>query len=574
MFGPLFQRELVIAPKRTKIYFARTVYALLFLGVAATAWLLISGSQQIRDIGDLARFGSRLFGLLAPLQQTLILFMSAIFCAGSVCQEKDRKTLELLLLTHLSNFELTVGKLAASLVHVVSLPLASLPILASCLIFGGVDLEQVLRVFAVTLVTAFTAGTFGTVIAFRCEKTFLTLSLTLLTLVGWILLGESARFGYSIPGLDGFLTGLGLSSPLAASAAISPWQAILSAANPLCSVSLVPYYIVCIAVSVLAMAPTVLLVRVWNPPRKIKINAAVPVDSSAPVDIHAENQKFRPVWDNPILWRETRTAAYGRRLFLYLMGYRLLGCLCLYGLVEAIGGETLSAQLALWLPLCLLSLILINTQSVTAITSERDGKTLDLILSSDLRPSEFVWGKLLGSVWNTIDMFAFPTFAVGCMSYFGSLSFEFAFYLIVGYWVLAIFCATLGIHTGMIYANSRQAIGTSLGTAFFLFVGVAVCLRMMLTFSGSFQAQFQPFLALIVGGGAALYLALGARNPSPAIALASFGCPCATFYALVALLMNYSLGVFLVVSVTYGFAMAAMLIPAIYEFDIVSSKGD
>ena len=47
-----------------------------------------------------------------------------------------------------------------------------------------------------------------------------------------------------------------------------------------------------------------------------------------------------------------------------------------------------------------------------------------------------------------------------------------------------------------------------------------------------------------------------------------------TFYALVALMMNYSLGVFFVVCVAYGFAVAAMLVPAIYEFDIVSSKAD
>ena len=573
MFGPLFQRELVIAPKRTKIYTARTVFALLFLGVASTAWLLLSGAQQVRDLGDLARFGMRLFGLLAPLQPTLILFMSAIFCASSVCQEKDRKTLELLLLTHLSNFELTVGKLSASLIHVLSLPLASLPILASCLIFGGVNLDQVLRVFAVTALSAVTAGALGTAIAFRYEKTFLTLSLTILSLVAWILLGESARFWFFLPGVGTGLAFFGISSPLAAATAFSPWQAVLSAANPLCPVSLIPYFIVCVSASILIFAPVVFLVRVWNPPRKIKISGSC-APSSAEIDIHAENRKFRPVWDNPILWREVRTAAYGRRLFLYLMGYRLLGVLCIYGIVESIAGPSLAAQLSLWLPLCLLSLILINTQNVTAITSERDGKTLDLILSSDLRPSEFVWGKLLGSVWNTIDMFAFPTIAAGCLYYFGHLSLEYTFYLIAGYWVLAFFCAALGIHTGMIYANSRQAIGSSLGTAFFLFVGVAVCLRMMLTFSGSFQAQFQPFLALIVGGGAALYLTLGVRNPSPAIALAAFGCPCATFYALVALLMNYSLGVFLVVSVTYGFAMAAMLIPAIYEFDIVSSKGD
>ena len=60
----------------------------------------------------------------------------------------------------------------------------------------------------------------------------------------------------------------------------------------------------------------------------------------------------------------------------------------------------------------------------------------------------------------------------------------------------------------MHYANSRQAAAVSLATVFFLIVGVGVSMRIMTAFSGSFQAQLQPFLATIVGGGVGLYAAL------------------------------------------------------------------
>jgi hypothetical protein len=95
---------------------------------------------------------------------------------------------------------------------------------------------------------------------------------------------------------------------------------------------------------------------------------------------------------------------------------------------------------------------------------------------------------------------------------------------------------------------------------------------MMLAFSGSFQVQLQPFLAFMVGGGVGLYLALGARNPSPAIALASFLSPAATFWAITSLLLGNTLSVFLVAVVTYGFATTAMLIPAIFEFDVATGR--
>jgi hypothetical protein len=134
------------------------------------------------------------------------------------------------------------------------------------------------------------------------------------------------------------------------------------------------------------------------------------------------------------------------------------------------------------------------------------------------------------------------------------------------------FVAMLGVHSGMNYANSRNAIAVSLGTVFFLCLGVATCMRIMVAFSGSFQVQLLPFAALMLGGGVGLYVALGFRNPSSAIALASIICPFATFYAMTSYLLDYNLAVFLVIAVTYGFATAAMLIPAIFEFDVATGR--
>ena len=120
----------------------------------------------------------------------------------------------------------------------------------------------------------------------------------------------------------------------------------------------------------------------------------------------------------------------------------------------------------------------------------------------------------------------------------GPLSLENLLYLLGGLAVLYVFAAMLGLHAGMTYANSGVAVATSLGTVFFLFVGVAVCMRIMMAFSGSFQAQFLPFFAFMVFGGVGLYAVLGVRNPSTAIGVASFLCPFATFYAITSYLLE------------------------------------
>ena len=59
-----------------------------------------------------------------------------------------------------------------------------------------------------------------------------------------------------------------------------------------------------------------------------------------------------------------------------------------------------------------------------------------------------------------------------------------------------------------------------------------------------------------------------------AIGAASFLCPIATFYAITCYLTEppSPLAMFLVVAGAYGFTIAAMLVPAICEFDVATGR--
>ena len=228
-------------------------------------------------------------------------------------------------------------------------------------------------------------------------------------------------------------------------------------------------------------------------------------------------------------------------------------------------------MLLVLVPLYVLSLVLVNAQAVTSVTTERDMQALDLLLVTDLSPKEFVFGKLGGIFYNTKEMIVLPMALCAYLWFEGEISGENLLYLLGGLAVMDAFVAMLGVHAGMSYSNSRTAIGVSLGTVFFLFVGIATCMRMMIAFS-SFHWQIQPFLAFMLGGSVGLYAALGSRNPSVAIGVASVVTPIATFWAITSFLLQYTLSVFLVTVATYGFATAAMLVPAIFEFDVATGR--
>jgi hypothetical protein len=210
--------------------------------------------------------------------------------------------------------------------------------------------------------------------------------------------------------------------------------------------------------------------------------------------------------------------------------------------------------------------------AVTSITTERDGRSLDLLLVTDLTPGEFLLGKFWGVCWVNKEMILLPIALCVQLWWLEALDLQDFCYVVGGLLVLDLFVAVLGIHSGMNYANSRAAISVSLGTVFFLFLGIATCIVMMISFSGAFQIQLAPFLAFILGGGFGLYVALGARNPSSAILVASLSLPFFTFYAITSFLMDFTLAVFLVVAVAYSFAAAAMIVPALSEFDFAMGR--
>lgn len=603
IIGPLFTRELATAPRRPRLYLVRAAYPGMLVVLMLTAWLVLTGTQLVRDVGDLARFGALVFQLLAPLQWALVGFIAALSAAGAVAHEKDRRTFVLLLLTHLTNSELVLGKLLASLLSVGVMLAASLPVFLLITLFGGVSFEQIGRVYLVTAATALVCGSLGSTIALWREKTFQALAVTLLALVVWVALGELAA--------GGAIAALGFGTTVEHYAALlSPWRALLSAMQPFpggigagaleagarwAADPTIGFLLFALAAAAALNATAMAFVRRWHVvrdeqgarealrPDEAEISAATEAGAEQSAALTASRDalepraRTRPVWDNPVLWREMRTWAYGRKVLAVRLGYLAICALAAVGLQLMIDSGRLAEYghgAAVLVPLVLLSLVLVNAQAVSSLTAERDAKSLDLLLVTDLTPAEIVFGKLGGVFYNVKEMIAVPMLLLLYVWWRGGIGTENLLYLVGGGGVLYVFVAVVGLHTGMIYENTRIAAATSLGAVFFLFLGVAACMRIMVAFSGSFHAQLLPFAALGVFGGLGLYLALGARNPSTALAVAAFTCPLATFYALTSYLLGATLGVFLVTSAAYGFATAAMLVPAVYEFDTATGRSD
>jgi hypothetical protein len=319
LFGPILQREALIAPRRIWFYAAPALFVSALFVLAVASWQLLVGAQRVVNLGDLAWFGAAMYRILAPLQLGVAIPFAALLVASAVALEKDRKTLELLLMSRLSNAELVLGKLSASLLIVVVVLLATLPLLLILSLLGGVSMTQVLMGQGVTLAAALAAGSLGALCALWREKTFQALAMSTLLIVlwigGWEIVADRDPSSFLLNTL-----------PETWAIVMSPWRAIHEIARPrfagvqyLAGIDSVVWNIVVAGIlSTIINAVSILKVRSWNLARELRpgheegqegrATVERPTNGafieSRPARVHSAGGRLRRVWDNPILWRE------------------------------------------------------------------------------------------------------------------------------------------------------------------------------------------------------------------------------------------------------------------------------
>jgi ABC-type transport system involved in multi-copper enzyme maturation permease subunit len=645
--GPIIAREVLTAPRPLRYYLWRASFSCFLFILLWTAWQSVMGWQDVRELGVMARFGGILYVMFAMLQLTLMLFFAPLFTAAAISYEKDRRTFTLLLMTDLSDLEIVLGKLVAGLLNVLTILAASIGLVSLCALFGGISFGQVVNLFAVTAASGVAGGALGLLIALWRDRTFQSISLTILMVV------------FSVTGVEVFAiffpaaTVMGV--PLAQ--VLNPYRAMLAVLYPdstqltaVVRATSVVYIAARLTFAAALVAFGTWKLRVWNPgknePRELREGAEAegietlteiaeePAESSTEVgrgkvgassaaSIGARNafdpggavavasrepglspqdvglpgkeapatglhvprrthrrtaaapKQYRQPWSNPILWRELMTRAYGAKPLI------IKGC---YVLLFALGmsfffylGAEMESPLATGLALipiglAILSLILVNAQGVTALTSERDTGALDLLLVTELTPKEFIYGKLYGILYNSKEMIALPVLTAIWMAFRGMLSGENLVFFLIDFLLLCHFAAMLGLHAAITYISSRTAVAHSLGTIFFLMVGILLCAFLITLNRQEVARQLLSFMIFIGAGSVALFGSLGAKNPSRAITLVALLTPFWTFYCITSLVNGDIMAAFLVSAGIYGFAILAMLVPAVGDFDIALGR--
>jgi ABC-type transport system involved in multi-copper enzyme maturation permease subunit len=162
--GAVGVKELRGRMRGRRAFVILTIYLLLLGGFAWMVELLLERNAST-GFGSSAyagaSIGQGIFAALLMLEMLQVAFLAPAATAGAISLEREKQTLELLVVTPISSIAIVLGKLLSALVYVWLLIAASLPLTAVVFVYGGVAPDDVLRGYVVLIVTALGLGSFG-----------------------------------------------------------------------------------------------------------------------------------------------------------------------------------------------------------------------------------------------------------------------------------------------------------------------------------------------------------------------------------------------------------------------------
>ena len=124
-----------------------------------------------------------LFTMLSFIQLGLILFITPALTAGTVSTEREKQTLNILLTTAQSSFQIILGKLLSSIAFLLLLLVSGLPIYSMVFLYGGVSPGQIAVIFLFYFLTLLAIGSLGVMYSTVTRRTVVSMIATFSTMI-------------------------------------------------------------------------------------------------------------------------------------------------------------------------------------------------------------------------------------------------------------------------------------------------------------------------------------------------------------------------------------------------------
>jgi len=412
-----------------------------------------------------------------------MLLLAPVYCAGCVAGDRERRVLELVLITRLSNVEIVAGKFLVRLLELCMFAVATLPALFLCLLLGGVPWQGVIVSNSLLLTMIAFVGSVSLIVSILTPRVMSAVIINYVVLIGiW--------FGVPILWVLRYYGSVGPSSAWAWGAvSLHPFMGAMDAVEPanLAATPIAGAALWCIEVyaviTLLMLGVATLTIRRWG------LWAS---RESVPRAKKDRKSAARRVWDNPVAWREVKTIAVHRRMRMA----RILALLLLIVLSAPVWVFYLADLIAASSPMpsdssaveivipgtAVIAWLLMALQGSMSFAFERDRNTLDALLTTPLTGLQIIWGKFAGILRSSAFALAFPLGFSLLAALHGVVSWRAAILSMAIVAVGSLLAAAWGLYCSVSTDSSTRAAVVALGAAMILCVAAPIAMATLFNF--------------------------------------------------------------------------------------------
>jgi ABC-type transport system involved in multi-copper enzyme maturation permease subunit len=338
------------------------------------------------------------FAVSMSLQLIAVLLLTPLYTAGAIAEEKERRTLDLIFVTDLSNREIIFGLLGARLASLFSVVLAGLPILSFVQMLGGIDPNMVLAVFTATIMIMLSLGALSILISVNSQTSLTAMIGAYLALPLFVALSPLLPLtaSFSSPASDSYELLLIITIVYGSAHVLVSWFFVWMAAVQLRQ-----------PVHAERRGPAVRAAPVGAVPTR---EGWGPFESSLSLSdrLRGSSADIRPeVDDDPLLWKERYVAPDPAPAITATIGF--ISIMMVIGLISAVGNlltggdSTFAEVLQSWIRwigtfLICFMLVVIAISAAARVSRERACQTLDNLLTVPAERSGILFAKWLSSI--------------------------------------------------------------------------------------------------------------------------------------------------------------------------------
>ncbi|MEI6236181.1 MAG: ABC transporter permease subunit [Planctomycetota bacterium] len=472
--NPVLRRELLTALRSNKSFVLQFIYLSILGLIVYLAW----PEGLVAAKSELAR---KLFKTFGESQLVLLSIMSPAFSASAMTIEKERRCMDLLLTSPIRPSTILMGKYMSSVVYLLLLVVSSAPVISVVMWMPGTGVDEVAGLYVMLIAVACAFGMIGLTCSVFFHRSQTSLSITYMIVLPLALILFILAHSF-----DGFF--------------LLAWAVWPSAA------------LVALAI-ILYQSCLVRLRQPFDPVFKaqeeedvttqtglVLVRDRFPDNLLAP----ANANELLPDNVNPMYQKEIRSEIFGRgTLFL-----RLIIQISMFMSVVALTFLFLGKEFVFVDFLVIFTMLIAPAFACNTFTQERERGTLDLLLTTLIRPSQIVFGKFL----SCIRLSLFLTGLVGvtlCFYLFinaGNEGFvDRAIYLSIYFAILLVtimFETSLAMFFSLLLQSTVRSMITTYAVVLVLFAVPVAANQLLIAFTQMKQSEFfyalmtSPFYAI------------------------------------------------------------------------------